>query len=445
MSGVPPELLALLQLGRRAREAASVEALGFTMVNETRQLFAYRQAAFWLGGRLGRVAAVSGLPQVEGNAPYVQWLGELCSQQDALAPTRVDPATLPPLTADRWSDWLPAHALWLPLAHAGHAQGGEILGGLLFAADEPFAEHALGLAAELADSYAHALFALAPRRTLRERAMAALKPTRRRVIALAVLAAVALFPVRQSVLAPAEVVALDPFIVRAPLDGVIDKFLVQPNQPVKAGTSLFAMDTTALQTRRDVARKAYDAAQEEFRISAQAAVTDDKSKRDVALRRGELEEKGVELNFAADQLGRVQVNAVRDGLAVFADANDWPGRVVTLGERILLLADPAKVALSIEMPAGESLALQPGMSVTLYPNADPLSSFDARITQIAYSAEPARDGVLAYRLKAEFAPANGQVPRIGLMGMATLEGTRVPLLYYALRRPLTTARQWLGW
>ncbi|WP_458232153.1 efflux RND transporter periplasmic adaptor subunit [Roseateles sp. P5_E8] len=440
MSGVPPELLALLQLGRRAREAASAETLGFTMANETRQLFAYRQAAFWLGGKLGRVAAVSGLPQVESNAPYVQWLGELCALQDALAPTLVDPATLPPLTAERWGDWLPAHALWLPLLHAGQPQGG-----LLFAADEPFAEHTLGLAAELADSYAHALAALAPRRTLAERAMAALKPTRRRLIALAVLAAVALCPVRQSVLAPAEVVALEPFIVRAPLDGVIDRLLVQPNQPVKAGMPLFAMDTTALQTRRDVASKAYDAAQEEFRISAQAAVTDDKSKRDVALRRGELEEKGVELSYAADQLGRVQVSAERDGLAVFADANDWPGRVVTLGERILLLADPAKVALAIDMPAGEHLALQPGMAVTLHPNADPLSSFDARITQIAYSAEPARDGVLAYRLKAEFVLADGQPPRIGLMGMATLEGTRVPLLYYALRRPLTAVRQWLGW
>ncbi len=51
--GVSPELLALLQLARRAREATGAEALGFTMVNESRQLFAYRQAAFWLGGRLG--------------------------------------------------------------------------------------------------------------------------------------------------------------------------------------------------------------------------------------------------------------------------------------------------------------------------------------------------------------------------------------------------------
>ncbi len=261
---------------------------------------------------------------------------------------------------------------------------------------------------------------------------------------MAVLLAIALFPLRQTVLAPAEVVPLEPFLVRAPLDGVIDKFLVQPNEPVKAGAPLFAMDTTALQTRRDVARKAYDAAQEEFRQSAQAAVTDEKSKRDVALRRGELEEKGVELGYAADQLGRVQVTAERAGLAVFADVNDWQGKVVALGERILVLADPSKLALAIELPAGEnSLALAPGMAVSLHPNADPLHRYEARVTQIAYSAEPGRDGVLAYRLKAEFTAE--APPRIGMMGMASLEGSRVPLLYYALRRPLTTLRQWLGW
>ena len=74
---IPHELYALLQLGRRARAADSVEALGFTMVNESRQLLPYRQAALWLGGRLGRVAAVSGVPQVEAHAPYEQWLGQM--------------------------------------------------------------------------------------------------------------------------------------------------------------------------------------------------------------------------------------------------------------------------------------------------------------------------------------------------------------------------------
>jgi multidrug resistance efflux pump len=218
---------------------------------------------------------------------------------------------------------------------------------------------------------------------------------------------------------------------------------VLPNQLVKAGEPLFAMDVTALQTRNDVARTAYATALEEYRQSAQAAVMDDKSKLEVAVRRGELQQRSVELEYAANQLGRVQVKAERGGLAVFADVNDWQGKAVQLGERVLTLADPAKMALSIEFPASRSFDLKIGAPVTLYPNDSPMSDYEARITQISYHAEPGRDGVLAYRLKAEFT-TNAQ-PRIGLMGTAKLTGDRVPLIYYALRRPLTALRQWLGW
>jgi multidrug resistance efflux pump len=434
---IPRELLALLQLGRRARAAESIEALGFILVNETRQLFEYRQAALWLGAQ---IVTVSGVPTVEGNAPYVQWLRDLCRALPQGNVVRVvTAADVSALLAESWAEWLPAEVLWLPLIHRDRQQGA-----LLFAVDAGVSDLIVGLANEIGPVYAHALAAFAPRRTVRERVAAALRPTRHRLMVAAALLALALFPVKQFVPAAAEVVPLDPFLVRAPLDGVIDKLLVQPNQSVVAGSPLFTMDTTALQTRSDVARTAYDTALEQYRQASQAAVTDDKSKLDVALRRGELQERAVELDYAAGQLGRVQVKAERDGVAVFADVNDWQGKAVILGERVLTLADPARVAVSIDFPAGKSLDLKVGTQVTLYPNDAPLSSYQARVTQISYQAEPARDGVLAYRLKAEFA-AGTPPPRIGLMGTAKLTGDRVPLVYYALRRPLTTVRQWVGW
>ena len=435
---VPRELLSLLQLGRRARSAESIAALGFILVNESHQLFDYRQAAFWLNGH---IATVSGVPQVESNAPYVQWLGEVCKAlgQAGGSPRTITAADVPETLAERWVEWLPAYAFWMPLTHAEKRQGA-----LLIATEEPLSERAAALAGEIASIYAHAVAALQPRQTLRERAVAALRPTRQRLLVGGAVLLVAALPVRQSVLATAEVVPSDPFLVRAPLDGVIDRFLVQPNQSVTIGTPLFAMDVTALQTRNEIARNAYDTAQEEYRQSAQAAVTDDKSKLDVALRRGQLAARAAELDYAQSQLGRVQVKAERAGLAVFADVNDFQGKAVMLGERILTLANPSEVALSIDFPAREQLDLKVGTAVTLYPSDAPLQSYRARVTQIAYHAEAARDGVLAYRLKAQFVTGE-EVPRIGLMGTAKLTGDRVPLIYYALRRPLTALRQWLGW
>lgn len=434
-------LLTLLQLGRRARAAADLAEFGFVAVNETLQLLPYRQAALWADLGLPRVAAVSGLPQPDPGAPYIQWLGKVCRHLvKAAAPTgALDVAGLPATLQEEWSHWLPAHALWLPLQHDTATHGA-----LLLARDEPWSEAEVALLKELADVYGHALAGFRPRQRGLDRTIGWLRTAKAKRRLLLAAAALCLVPVRVTVLAGAEVVPQEPLLVRAPLDGVIERFDVRPNQPVKAGEPLFSLDTTALRTRYEVARKAYDTAQEEFRQSAQAAVTSDKNRAEVALRRGELQEKLVELDYTSGQLERVQVKAERDGIAVFADVNDWLGKAVAVGERILVVADPARVELAAHLPAADHIEVAPGDVLTLYPQGAPLDSFDARITTVAYRAEPTPEGFLAYRIKAEFLPGPA-VPRIGQLGTARVRGPWAPLVYVVLRRPLVAARQWLGW
>ncbi|PTT76270.1 secretion protein HylD [Pelomonas sp. HMWF004] len=430
-------LLTLLQLGRRARAAPDLATLGFVAVNETLQLLPYRQAALWTELGLPRVAAVSGLPQPDPGAPYVQWLGKACRQltkaQTAAGP--IDASALPDSLRDEWPQWLPAQAMWLPLQQRG---------ALLLARDPAWSEADTALLKELADVYGHALAGFAPRQSGLDRSFGWLRTARaKRRLALAALV-VCLIPIRVTVLAAAEVVPKEPLLVRAPLDGVIERFDVQPNQAVKSGDPLFSLDTTALRTRYEVARKAYDTAQEEYRQSSQAAVTSDKNRADLALRRGQLQEKLVELSYTSGQLDRVQVKAEREGIAVFADVNDWLGKAVAIGERILLVADPAKVELTAHLPAADHIEVQAGDVLTLYPQGSPLASFDAKVTSVAYRAEPTAEGFLAYRIKAEFEPGQAS-PRIGQLGTARVRGPWAPLAYVVLRRPLATLRQWLGW
>lgn len=433
-------LLTLLQLGRRVRAAASLEALGFIAVNETLQLTPYRQAALWTELGLPRVASVSGLPQPDPGAPYIQWLTSVCRHLAASSEGGVvDAGALPVLLQGEWSQWLPAHALWLPLRHETRLDGG-----LLLARDDPWTEAETALLRELADVQAHALAAFRPRQQGLDRAIGWLRTARARRRLLVVAALLCVLPVRVTVLAGAEVVPKDPLLVRAPLDGVIERFDVRPNQPVKAGEPLFSLDTTALRTRFEVARKAVDTAQEEYRQSAQAAVTSDKNRADVALRQGQLQEKQVELAYTGGQLERVQVKAERDGIAVFADASDWLGKAVTVGERILLVADPAQVELTAQLPAADHIEVAPGDVLTLYPQGAPLASFEARVISVAYRAELTPEGFLAYRIKAAFLPGQAP-PRIGQLGSARLRGPWAPLAYVVLRRPLVAARQWLGW
>ena len=435
-------LLTLLQLQRRARQAATPQALGFVAVNETLQLVPFRQAALWTEAGLGQVAAVSGLPQSDPTAPYVQWLGAACRHlmRGHVEAGAVEPEQLPePLRID-WAQWLPAHVLWLPLGREGEpAQGG-----LLLARDAPWDEHSVALLKELAHAYGHALAGFAPRQNLFERTLSSLRTARTQRWLIIGALVLCLTPMRLTVLAPSEVVPADPFMVRAPLEGVIDRFDVKPNQPVKTGTPLFSLDTTALRSRLEIARKAVDTAQEEYRQSAQMAVTSDKNRAEMALRRGKLEEKAVELDYTASQLDRIQVKAERDGIAVFADTHDWIGKAVNVGERVLVVADPSKVELLAWLPSGDQIALAPGDTLTFYPQGSPLNSFGARVLSVSYRAEATHEGFMAYRIKAAFAPGEA-APRLGQLGASRLHGGWAPLIYVALRRPLVTARQWLGW
>jgi multidrug resistance efflux pump len=474
------DLALLWQLSARARQAHSEQTLGFTIVNETLSLMPYRQAAWWRAPAHapGAVAAVSGVPQSDPGAPYVQWLGELfralarqrmqnvearephetpapradeaqeragSKVRDAAAraqPYALTAADIPAALAADWAAWWPEHALCVPLVDAA----GRAFGAVAFAREHAFSSAEAAMLAELGQVWSHALGAFAPRASLLDRARAILRPGKRRRRALAALAVVTVVPVRLTVLAPAEVTAKDPFVVRAPLDGVIDHVYAQPNQRVVAGTPLFELDSTTLASRYAVANKNFDAAQEEYRQTAQLAVTDDKDRLDMALRKGKLDATAVERDYTARELARVRVTAARAGVAVFADPNDWNGKAVSVGEKVMLLADPEHVELTAYVPVADNVEIEPGATLTLYPKSSPLSTYDARIDTIAYRAEPTPDGVLAYRVKASFdADAGRHRPALGAMGTARIHGRWVPLVYYLLRRPTTTVRQWLGW
>lgn len=467
------DILLLWQLSARAREAASEETLGFTIVNETLSLVQYRQAAWWRASAHvpGAVAAVSGLPQSDPGAPYVQWLGEVFralerqlaqAKQDApfgrseaaaepeggagsvrrdAWPVAFTAGHLPEALATQWSAWWPTHALWVPLVDpAQHA-----FGGVVFVREASWSAVEEAMLAELARVWTHALNAFAPRASWTERAKLLLRAGKRRRQALAALAALCVVPVPLTVLAPAEVTPKDPFVVRAPLDGVIDHLYAQPNQRVAPGTPLFALDSTALASRYALASKNFDTAQEEYRQTAQLAVTDDKDRLDMALRKGKLDQSAVELDYTARELARVRVNAARGGVAVFSDPNDWNGKAVSVGEKVMLLADPGNVELTAYVSAADNVDVKPGTTLTLYPKSSPLHAYDARIDTVAYRAEPTPDGVVAYRVKATFENAENAKPALGTMGTARIHGRWVPFVYYLLRRPLTTARQWLGW
>jgi hypothetical protein len=436
----PQLLLAVAALEERARAADSPAALAFSIANDAYPLLGFRQAlvfdAAWA------LRAVSGLALPTEDSPYLVWLRRAAAWLATL-PAGEGPrwvaaadADLPPEIAEGWQEWWPA-GFWL--LHLVDRKG-EPAGAALYLLDAPPDPAIATQLVRLAGTWGYCWGALAggkPRWNWRLTAKG-------RRIALAVLVLLCLLPVRQSALAPAEVIPEEALIVAAPLDGVIRSFHVRPNQPVKKGEALFSLDDTTLKSRLDVAAKAVAAADAELHAASQRAYDNAPSRNEVALLSGRAAEKRAELAAIRAQLARIDVPAPRDGVAVFADPNDWLGKPVATGERILLLADPARPAMQIHLPVADAIALDAGAPVKLYLTTHPLSAIDGRITETSYQAVTTPDGLAAYRLRAAI-DGQPEEARLGLRGTAKVYGGWTVLSYYVLRRPLAALREWSGW
>jgi hypothetical protein len=438
-------LSTLVQLVKRARRTADIQELAFVMVNETHALVPYRQAAVWQCDRAGhgRIVAISGAVVVERGAPLTLWLHRALAALDksgngSALPHTVDAGDLPEALREEWAEWLPAHGLLVPLAIAPEHK----LGALLLVRDQPWGDGERHLIHELADGYAGAWEAFIHRRHFLR--MPNWRPSGLVKLAIAVAAVAALcLPITLSALAPADVVPLQPTLVRAPLEGVVDHFSVKPNEAVKEGQALLELDPRAIENRLEVARQALAVAEAEYRQAAQQSVFDEKSRGQLAVLKGRMDQRRADATYAQSLLDRIHVTASRSGIALFDDPNDWIGRPVTIGERLMEIADPSQAELEIWLPVADAITLKTGADVDFFLNISPDAPLHATLRQASYEATLSPSGLLGYRLKAHFADGS-RVPRIGLRGTAKVYGERVSLFYYLMRRPLAAARQLLG-
>lgn len=449
---VHPAVL-LLELGHRARQTPTLKELEFLLVNDTRLLQPYRQAVWWM--HESGVQAMSGVVQPDRNVPYAQWVAQVASYlsekyQTACVLTATD---LPLELATQWGQWWPAHAVWLPMQlKVQHtAESAPLTGGLLLAGPEAAPAERLPVLVEWCGMWSHAWQALqrqpllSPRRWwARLRQQQAQRAWWRRPVvwAVAAFAVLAAWPVHLTVLAPGELVAAQPAVLRAPMDGVVEQIHVQPNEMVAQGQLLFNLDEAQIASRLEVSEQALLTAEAEYRQFAQLALGDMRSKSQLAALAGKIGERRAEQAFLTEQRQRAKVLAPQAGMVLFDAPSEWIGKPVQTGERVMRIAQPDAVEVEAWLPIGDAIALQAGALVHLYLAADPLRAVQARVRYVAYDAVARPDGMYAYRVRAELLQPGSL--RIGLKGTAKLEGERVSLAYWMVRKPWASIRQWVA-
>ena len=435
-------LSGLVHLQHRLRQAPTPAELACVVVNDTVNLLPYHQAVFWEtdGRNRIRIRHTSGTDQVTGNAPYILFLEGLIRSLGPLSKSRTLSAEEgDEAMAEEWKTWLPDTIRICPL----NRRNGRAIGGLIFIRPLPWTRAEISLLDQVSQTFAYGMEAFEGRSPLwPARITTALLRPWRQVLALLILLGM-FIPVRLSVLAPMEIIPRDPVVVAAPMDGAIKDFMVSPNQTVTAGTPLFSLDDIRIRNEHDIAVRTLDVALADELRARQKAFSDQASRAELLLLKARVRQQQAAADYLAEQLERSMVRAPVQGVAVFNDVNDWLGRPVVVGEKILTLADPQKVMARISLPVADAITLAPGARIRIFLNIAPDTPLEARLGQASYEAGLTPDHILAFSLKADLADASSS-PRIGLRGTAKLYGDKVRLHYFLFRRPLAFLRQLLG-
>lgn len=441
--GSSAAILALLRLEGEARAAKTVSELAILIANETRPILRARQIFVLTGTAASkwRLTAASGLAKVDPNVPLIQWIEQTVDRLREDAGLDTNSEFVMQSYADATNETAKLYpfreAFWFPLKD----KQGALFAGVLMLRDEPWVSGDAVLTTRLSQTFAQAWYWIATNNRLRPGFK--IKPVHAG-FGLIVALVGALFPVSMTTLAPLEIAPRDAMIVTAPMDGVLESIPLEPNSAVKAGETLVKFADTNLRNRLEVSEREVQVADAKVKKTLLLAVNDVRGRHELAIARAELTVKTAERDYARDLFSRAEIKATAAGLAMFGDKRELLGRPVTVGEKIMEIANPAHVELRVDVPVGDAIILKSGARVKVFLDSAPLTPLEAKVVRADYQAKTHEAGVLAFRVIAELADPEAAVPRLGIRGTAQIYGERVPFFFYVLRRPIAGLRQWVG-
>lgn len=331
-------------------------------------------------------------------------------------------------------------AVWLPLFSRDHLVAGLWLErwGL-----NPWREAELKLLASLSAAYGAAYERFDRRKHLRSASWFLRHKTASTLIFAAVLLLLCFIKIPLRVVAPCEVVPADPYVVTAPLNGVIAEALVEPGQGVKEKTPLFIYDKRVATEELNVAKQQVQIIESTLDRSLKQAFSNRDARSELSLLRLRLEQEQIKLRVAEYNVSKLEVFAETPGSVVIDDPSSFRGKPVVIGEKILVIVTPGKTKIRIWLPEDDNIDFDPNKTLAIFLNAFPEREFSAKLEYISESV-----GMSPKGMPSVLAEANWEQPqhamKMGLKGSAILYGKDVSALYWLFRKPLAWTRKTIG-
>lgn len=433
--------------------AADRGQLAFQVLNNCVRLCGYQRAVFFrLRGKKAKFLAVSGRPKVDNYSEMVEKWVLLASHLEKkekpqiLASSNFSGAkeTAAFSFLEKYSGRMTVY--WLPLTPWGRLRYGlwfERWGQQTWQAEEINLLNLAGIAVRAA------LERLEPDTLLHRVREKILQKYRLAILCAILLAVILCWRIPLRVVAPCEIVPKDPFVVTAPLSGVVAEVVVNSGEQVKKEATLFTYDPRVVQEELNIARQQVKILDTGIKVTRINALTSADAKAELAIMEYKRKQEQIRLRMAEYQAAKLIVKAEVAGEVIpIANPDEWRGRPVEMGEKVLILARSGEILLRLWISEADNVQFAGDTPVKVLLNAMPDRSFTAELDYIAKTVTLSTDGVPSVMAEGGFTgvnPEQEKLLRIGLKGNAIIYGEEVSVAYWLLRKPWTSARKILGW
>ncbi|PRN00565.1 HlyD family efflux transporter periplasmic adaptor subunit [Aliarcobacter cryaerophilus] len=441
----------LIQLEFNLKNCENDSELFYSIVNQTIEVIHYEQAVLFgmdYSSKL-KVEAISNIVMVDATSPFVQYILDLANSLLNLYPTDeiklVNQNELSKDIKEQIKEFSPSNIVWIPLKTIKNNIEVEFY--LVLFRNEFFEQKDIEFLNYLASSYKYFLFANRKDSfSTKIRNMKIINNKYIKYTALAIFLSMFL-PIKMSVVAPCEIQAKNPFVVTSPLDGSIDEIKVNSNDFVQKDQFLVKIKDVDLINSVEIAKKRLDTVLAELHSIKQAGFYDIDKKSQISRLETEVLLKEAELNYSKSLLDKTNIYSNTKGIAIVDNPNEWKGKPVITGEKILLIANPKEVEIKIMLSVKDALFLKENAEVKIFLDNKIFETWDAKISGIFYKPEISPENIVSYKIIADFndLSQNEEIPKIGLRGTAKIYSENVSLFFYLFRKPITSLRQFIAW
>ncbi|MDC1076909.1 HlyD family efflux transporter periplasmic adaptor subunit [Candidatus Pelagibacter sp.] len=432
----------LIGLEKKSREARTQDELNFVVVNETRQIIDFVNSYLLLKTPTDKyhVKAVSDLATVDRTAPLVTFVENIINDQK-----NTNLKEIQNLEVDKISRSLkikkpkniPDNILLIPIFSPQRG----LQGFLITTRNEKFNDNEVELARHLSVTYGHAYNTFLTDFSIKDFLKKNFTGKRSWIIILSIIF-ILIIPIKITSTAPVEVVPKNPRLITAPFDGVVKNIIVNNNDKINSGDLLIQIEDTDLKNSFNLAKQSLQVAEKELLRSRQFSFSNNEEKARLAELMAQVDLKKAEVESTSERLKNSKIYADKDGIAIVDQKNNWQGRPVSVGEKIITIANPDKVEFLIWLPVKDSLIIKENTDVKVFLDINPIKPLKGKLKRASYQSSLSPEEVLSYQISASF--EGEEIPRIGLRGTAKIYGSRVTLFYYLFRKPITFVRQLIG-